>query len=219
MGRPLGDPIICLVTDRRRVATASDDALLQLIADAIAVGVTMIQIRERDLDDRRLFDLTTRAVAAAGTTPVVVNDRTDVAVAANAAGVHLRSDSMAADRVRTIAPGGFVIGRSVHSVAEARVVAETGVDYLVMGTIFSTTSKDAGLPLSGIAGLEAVTRAMTTPVLAIGGITLDNARQAARAGAAGIAAITLFTAAWSGATAARRRSLEAVVEGIKEAFH
>jgi thiamine-phosphate diphosphorylase len=155
--------------------------------------VDVIQIRERDLESRALADVTARVLAATrgSRTRVVVNDRADVAIAAGAHGVHLRGDSAAPHRVRAIVPPSFLIGRSVHSVAEAAAVAGE-VDYLIAGAVWATTSKPAGHPQIGCEGLAAIARAVRVPVLAIGGVTLERARDAALAGAAGVAAIRLF---------------------------
>lgn len=185
-------PLICLVTDRRRLPKPEDVVLLASAASS--AGVDLIQVRERDLDDRRLLDLAVRIIRAVEPpTIVVVNERADIARAAGAGGVHLRGDSFAADRLRAVVPGGFLIGRSVHDAAEASAVAATGVDYLVMGTMFATASKPPGAPAAGIPRLERACRGVTVPILAIGGMTTTNAAAAAAAGAAGVAAIGLFS--------------------------
>jgi len=186
-------PVICMITDGRSASGRSADALVDSIAAAARAGVNLIQIRERDLDDRDLLPLTVRCVAAvAGTRArVVVNDRLDVALAARAHGVHLRSDSYGAWRVRSIAPAGFLVGRSIHGEDEARSAERDGLDYLIFGTVFETKSK-TGRPPAGPGALEEVARATAIPVLAVGGVTAENASLVARAGAAGIAAIGLF---------------------------
>lgn len=191
---PLSAPFVCLVTDRGRLAVGTDDDLVRLSASAAAAGIDVIQVRERSRTDRELLALTRRLVAvSAGTAArVVVNDRTDIAIAAGAAGVHLRGDSVPADRVRAIVPASFIIGRSVHTVDEARAAARSGVDYLVMGTVYPTKSKGEGAPVAGVSTLAAVCSAVAVPVLAIGGITIDRVGEVASAGASGIAAIGLF---------------------------
>ena len=190
----LRPPIFCLVTDRRRLPEPSDRNLVRLVASAARAGVSLIHLRERDLDDRHLFALTRRLLAAtAGTDArLVVGDRADVAIAAGAHGVHLREDSMAASRLRAIAPAGFLIGRSVHGPEGAARAAADGVDYLVMGHIFPTPSKPADAQPAGLTGLTEVCRVSSAPVLAIGGVAADNVGDLAAAGAAGIAAIGLF---------------------------
>ena len=189
-------PVICMITDRLRggEASGSVESLIRRVAAAARAGVHLVQIRERDLDARSLVRLVTACVQTVQHTPtrIVVNDRTDVAHAAGAHGVHLRGDSVAASRVRAIAGPGFLIGRSIHSTAEAVEAATDGsADYLIFGPVFSTTSKPGVTP-AGPVTLEAVVRAMTVPVLAVGGVTAQTAPVLARAGAAGAAAIGLF---------------------------
>ncbi len=187
-------PVICLVTDRRRFPGGSEAALLECIAAAARAGVHLIQIRERDLDARALTRIAVAAVEAVrGTsTRILINDRTDVALAAGAHGVHLRGDSVPAARVREIVPPGFLIGRSVHSAEEAgREARAGGLDYLMFGTVFDTSSKP-GLVGSGPETLAAVARVIPLPVLGIGGIDLSRMGAVAEAGAAGFAGIGLF---------------------------
>jgi thiamine-phosphate pyrophosphorylase len=124
---------------------------------------------------------------------VVVKDGRYLGLAGRAAGVHLRSDSADAVTVRSAAPPGFLIGRSVHGVDEAVSAARhSAPDYLIFGTTFETASKPAGHPAAGVDPLVQICAAVPVPVLAIGGITLDRAPQVARTGAAGVAAIGLF---------------------------
>jgi thiamine-phosphate diphosphorylase len=169
--------------------------LLELVAEAAQAGVDLIQIRERRLDDRALADLTRRAVEASRGTGsrILVNDRVDIALAAHAGGVHLRGDSVAASRIRALAPDGFLIGRSVHDPAEAAAVeADGGCDYLVFGTVFPSTSKPSTDAISGPDALREVCARVEIPVLAIGGISIENVSRVAASGASGIAAISLF---------------------------
>ena len=191
-----GGALLCLVTDRRLFP--DQNALLDLIRAAAAAGVDLVQIREPDLPDRSLLALVTAACAVArGTrTRVVVNERTDVALAAGADGVHLRADSVPAHRVRGLAPHGFLIGRSVHSVDEA-VRLSPGADYLIAGTVFPTPSKPAARQWLGPENLRAVVERVTAPVLAIGGVAADTVGEIAAAGAAGLAGIRVFADACS----------------------
>jgi len=187
----LSFPLICVVTPGRGVS----EPLIQAIAAAARAGASLVHVRERALDDRQLLALVRRAVDVTRGTraAVVVNDRVDVALAAGAAGVHLREDSVAASRVRTIVPERFVIGRSVHSVEEARRAEESGgCDYLVFGTVFASRSKPPGHAVAGVETLKEVCAAVALPVVAIGGVTLARVGELVDAGAAGIAAIDLF---------------------------
>jgi thiamine-phosphate diphosphorylase len=182
------------VTDRRRFGLSIDELVARAAAAARA-GVDVIQVRERDLADRDLVALVRRIVgAAAGTeTRVVVNDRVDVAIAAGAAGVHLRGDSPPASRVRAKAPDGFLIGRSVHSLAEVgAAVVDGGADYLLFGTVFPSEGKPDGHPVAGLDALRQACARSPLPVLAIGGMTEARGAEVRAAGAAGFAAVGLF---------------------------
>ncbi|HKE88233.1 MAG TPA: thiamine phosphate synthase [Vicinamibacterales bacterium] len=183
-----------MISDRRRFGNHGEDALVLAVGAAARAGVDLVQVRERDLDGRALVRLVSRCVEAArGTrTRVLVNDRIDVALAAGAGGVHLRGDSVPASRVRAMTPPAFVIGRSVHSVDESRRATEDGgLDYLMFGTVFATSSKP-GVEAAGVASLREVSAGTPLPVLAVGGITEATACDLQRTGAAGIAAIGLF---------------------------
>lgn len=190
--------MICLVTDRSRLSAGADsiDRLVDLVAAAGRAGIDLVQIRERDLEARALVSLVRRCVKAVeGTgTRVVVNDRADVAVAAGADGVHLRGDSMAAPAVRTLVDEGALIGRSVHTAAEAAAAhGAGGVDYCIFGTLYPSPSKPSAHPIATLEELSAACRAAAgIPMLAIGGMTVERASEAARAGAAGMAGIGLF---------------------------
>ena len=126
-------------------------------------------------------------------TRLLVNDRADVARAAGADGVHLTAHSLPADVVRDICGPEFLIGVSTHSLAEAQAARGSGADFVVFGPVFETESKRAFGPPQGLAKLRKVTRQLDGfPVLAIGGITLENAAECFAAGASGIAGISLF---------------------------
>jgi thiamine-phosphate pyrophosphorylase len=190
-------PAICLVTDRRRLLpggrTLTEEllALERFIDEAIEAGVDVVQIRERDIDAHPLCQLTRRVVARARglNVAIIVNDRVDVARAADAAGVHLPAAGLPPEAVRALAPnGGWLVGRSVH---EGDDPATLAVDYFFLGTVFPSLSK----PETGAAGLECLRRmaaATSTPVMAIGGVTPERARRAYAAGAAGVAGIGVF---------------------------
>lgn len=212
-------PVLCLVTDRRRAAPEAPTlhgqqrALIALIADAADAGVDLIQIREPDLDARALSGLVAAAVAVTrgSASRVVVNDRADVALAMGADGVHLRASGPSVARVRALGPAGWLVGRSAHSPAE--LAAAAAADYVVFGTVFGTDSKPGVVP-QGLAALAGAVRAVRAPVLAIGGVTADRARDCAAAGAAGVAAISLFLRSAPGGAGPR-----AAVEMLRAAFN
>ncbi len=190
-------PCVYLVTDRRQLApsarTVRDEvtALEAFLDDAVDAGVDAIQIRERDLDVRRLERLVRRVHARAhpAGTHVLVNDRADVAAAAGADGVHLREDGMPPSRVRARIEA-WTIGRSVHAAGAG--TAHEGADYLLFGTVFASASKPASWHVAGLDQLAAMAASTTLPVLAIGGVTPAHVRAVVAAGAAGVAAIGVF---------------------------
>ncbi len=158
----------------------------------------MIQVRERHMDDRSLLAFVQELVALSHGTAcrVVVNDRVDIALAAGAHGIHLKSDSISVADARQIVTPITMVGRSVHGPDEAAAVAAAGgCDYLVFGTVFPSSSKTEDHPIAGIEGLTRVTRGVQLPVIAIGGINVSRAKEARAAGAAGVAAISFFTEA------------------------
>jgi thiamine-phosphate pyrophosphorylase len=120
---------------------------------------------------------------------VLLNDRTDVALACGAAGVHLRGNSVSPARIRSIAPPGFMIGVSCHSVDEVRRADDEGASFAVLAPIFATPGKG---PALGIGPLREAARVARIPVLALGGITEARVQECMAAGAAGIAGISLF---------------------------
>lgn len=182
------------VTDRVRFGL-SIEALVARAAAAARAGIDIIQVRERDLPDGELAALVRAIVAAVTGTRarVLVNDRADIAIAAGAAGVHLRGDSAPAFRVRAMAPEAFLIGQSVHSLADVdAAVAAGGADYLLFGTVFPSEGKPEGHPVAGLDALRRVCARSPLPVIAIGGMTDARVAAVRDAGAAGFAAIGLF---------------------------
>ena len=222
MTRGLSEPIFCLVTDGQRTlwSPESGDELVELVRHAAAAGVNLVQVRERSLDDRALLTLTRSIVRAVEGTParIVVNDRIDIALAAGADGVHLRADSPPADAVRAMVPEGFLVGRSVHSEAEAIGAAAAGVDYVILGTIFPTASKPPGSAWLGLEPLKRAAGAIHVPILGIGGITADRVASLAAAGAAGFAAIGLFAGLRRGPDGELDAELQTLMAGLRAAF-
>jgi thiamine-phosphate diphosphorylase len=184
----------CLITNRSRLRDPSLAGIVAQVERAAAAGIDLVQVRERDLEGRALLEVVRACLAAVTGTAsrVLVNDRLDVALAAGAHGVHLRGASFPAARVRDLVGTGFLVGRSVHSAAEAAEAYRSGgLDYLMFGNVFETASKP-GRPGTGLDRLADVAAATPLPVLAVGGITAERAPLVARAGAAGFAAISIF---------------------------
>ena len=207
-------PIIYLITSGATTNKTTPDSpefsrLFTLIRAAVETAVPLIQIREKALNARVLFELTRRAVKIAqGTsTRVLVNDRFDVALAADAHGVQLTAQSLPASVVRRATSNSFVIGASTHSRAEVEA-AKSGADFILFGPVFETESKRGFGPPKGVHKLgEVVEVVRPLPVIAIGGIALENVAQCLEQGAAGVAAIGLLN---------DPNSLAATVRSIRE---
>jgi thiamine-phosphate pyrophosphorylase len=201
----LKTPIVCYVTDRKSPAVGEGgEGVLGKIRAAVAGGVDWVQIREKDLSARELLALAREAGAGSGSVRVIVNDRLDVALAADATGVHLGRESLSARNVvRWCREGNaraeFAVGVSCHSLEEAREAESAGAGYIFFGPVFDTPSKRGMGKPAGIARLAEICRGVAIPVVAIGGVSEENAGQCIRAGAAGIAAIRMFQEARDGA--------------------
>lgn len=163
---------------------------LEVAARAAASGVEMIQIRAKELSARALAELVRGALAKAGQSKILVNTRTDVALACGAHGVHLPAGSMSPETIRRIAPPDFLIGVSCHTIDELRAAEREGADFAVYGLVFPSVTKSL-VPI-GIEAFRQAVESVTLPVYALGGVTAENAPQCIDAGAVGIAGISFF---------------------------
>jgi thiamine-phosphate diphosphorylase len=196
-------PGIAFVTGRE---ATGGRGLLEVVRQAIAGGADLVQLREKDLGGRELLTLARDSVEAArgsGRCRVIVNDRLDVALAARAAGVHLPAEGLPIGAVRRLAPKRFLVGRSVHSLAEAQRARKEGADYVIFGPVFATPSKLAYGPPQGPDALRKLAAAVKLPVWAIGGITPTTAAELRGLPIAGVAAISAIAAAEDPAQAVR----------------
>ena len=192
---------LCYVTDRKALAGSANEqirVLLQKIESAARAGADWIQIREKDLSARELAGLVTEALLrVSGSCRIFVNDRLDVALAVGAGGVHLGETGIPVEEAKRLLHGenmqkDFLVGASVHSLESAKAAQASGADYVIFGPVFGTPSKASFGPPQGTEKLGELCRTLSIPVIAIGGITTENAAQCKAAGASGIAAIRLF---------------------------
>jgi len=196
----LSKPILYLITRGASTATTTPDSpefrhILEQVSAAVASGIELIQLREKRLTARVLFELVEQSavLTRASATRLLVNDRADVAAAAGADGVHLTTQSIDAASIRRTFGDNFLIGVSTHSPVEAEVAKEGGADFVVFGPVFATPSKEKFGPPTGLGKLERVAKDLAPfPLVALGGIDVTNARDCLRAGASGIAGISLF---------------------------
>jgi thiamine-phosphate pyrophosphorylase len=202
-------PIVMLVTDRR---ACGDRRLEDVVEAAVEGGVNVVQLREKDLPARELYDLAQRLRQIVGTQALLlVNDRVDVALAAGAHGVELGGNALPCDVARKLAPD-LLIGRSVHDVANAATAVSSSADLLVVGTMFASRSHP-GMSPAGPPLVRKVAAISSVPLIGIGGITAANATQVIAAGANGVAAITSITQALDPRDAAAR-----LVAAVNEAW-
>ena len=185
-------PLIYLITGGD--ATAGDFAekkpqILKLIETAVQAKISLIQIREKQLSARLVFELVSEAAALTRNTrtKLLVNDRADIALAANADGVHLTSRSLTADVIKQNFPKSFVVGVSAHSIEAVENAEERGADFATFSPIFF--SPDKGKPQNIEKLREVCERLKPFPVIALGGIDATNFAEVLKAGASGFAAI------------------------------
>lgn len=201
MAIALPDPCLCLVTDRH---VGDESTLVERVAQAVAGGVDLVQLREKDLHGAQLLDLATRLRQAIGDRALlVINERVDVAAALPADGVQLGEDAVPVTAARSILGPDRLIGRSVHSVEGAERAVHEGANFLVVGTMFPSRSHPGEEP----AGPRLVAKIIATcslPAIGIGGITSENCSQVIGAGAMGVAVITGILASSDPEKAARR---------------
>ncbi|HEV8327310.1 MAG TPA: thiamine phosphate synthase [Nitrospiraceae bacterium] len=178
-----------LVTDRHQT---NGRPLVPLLQRVLTAGVPAIQLRERDLSAKELVTLAreVQAMMASHRSQLLINDRIDVALALEGVGVHLRSNSLPVSVARQLLGAQRLLGISVHAVEEAVQVESQGVDYIVLGPIYETPTKQMFGPPLGIQTLEKACRLVRIPIIGIGGVTAARVREMRCAGAFGVAVIT-----------------------------
>jgi thiamine-phosphate diphosphorylase len=150
----------------------------------------MIQVREKDLPSHQVANLTERIKPAMqDKTIIIINSYLDAAVSSMANGVHLPQDFMSVEEARSLLPPNMLVGKSVHDLSSAILESQSGADYIILGTIFPTSSKP-GMRTGGIPMVKEISNQITSPLLVIGGINGANAGSTISAGADGIAVIS-----------------------------
>ena len=192
----------------------TDRDFLALVDDALAGGVTSLQLRAKRMGGRELFALagTLRDRCAAAGALFFVNDRVDVAVAADADGVHVGVHDLPLEETRRLIGDGMVLGFSPLDLTEAAGAKARGADYVGLGPVFGTASKSDAQPDLGVAALTDQIRAAALPSVGIGGIDAGNAAAVIEAGADGVAVISAIQGA-----VAPRRAAEALVAAVERA--
>jgi len=199
---------LLVVTDRHQT---NGRPLVPLLQRVLTAGISMVQLRERDLSARELVTLAreVQAMTASRRAQLLINDRIDVALALEGVGVHLRSNSLPVSVVRQLLGAQRLLGISVHSVEEVVSAQSQGADYIVLGPIYETPSKQMFGPPLGIHTLEKACRLVRIPIIGIGGVTAARAGEMRRAGAFGVAVITAVLGA-ADVESATRELLDAV---------
>jgi thiamine-phosphate pyrophosphorylase len=196
------DYSLYLVTDR---GLARGRSALTIVRAAVQGGVTCVQLREKTCSTREFIEeaLAVKEFLRSRGVPLIINDRVDVALAVGADGVHLGQTDMPLAAARTIVAHTMLIGISVESLADAVTAQRGGADYLGVSPIFATPTKtDTAAPL-GLAGLQAIRRAVHLPLVGIGGLNRQTAAAVVRSGADGIAVVSAIVAAEDPEQAAR----------------
>lgn len=211
------DVSLYLVTDRHLVG---DRPLVDVVRAAVAGGVTCVQLREKNLGTREFIRMAEEllAVLKPAGVPLMINDRVDIALAVDAAGVHLGQSDMPLATARRLGPPDWVIGVSAESQADAIAAERAGADYIGVSPVFITPTKTDTAPPLGLAGLRAIRAAVPTPLVAIGGINHANAAAVVAAGADGLAVVSaILTAADPCAAAQELRHIIASTKGEQHA--
>jgi thiamine-phosphate pyrophosphorylase len=183
------DYSLYLVTDRDILQRRD---LLKAVELAVKGGVTLVQLREKNISSREFYNLAVamKKLTASLHVPLIINDRLDIALAANADGLHIGQDDLPLMQARSLLGKNKILGYSVSTVAEAVYGQEHGADYLGAGTVFPTGNKSDACEPIGLESLKKIKEAVSIPVVGIGGISAANARSVKETGVDGISVIS-----------------------------
>jgi thiamine-phosphate pyrophosphorylase len=196
------DLSLYLITDSTGL---TEEAFLRIVAEALSGGVTCLQLREKDKPGRQLLAraLKVKELADRYKVPLIIDDRPDIALAADAAGVHLGDDDLPLAAARSILGKTKILGATAKTVEAARAAQAAGADYLGVGAIYPTTTKVKTV-LTPVRTLQEITAAVDIPVAAIGGLTPDNLSILCGSGIAGVCAVSFIMNSPRPDAAARR---------------
>ena len=187
------DYSVYLVTDHRNT---TDEEFLNIIEEAIKGGTTIVQLREKTASTKEFYQLAlnVKEITSKYDVPLLINDRIDIALAVDSDGVHIGQDDMPADIARKIIGKDKILGVSASTVAEAKKAEADGADYIGSGAVFPTATKDDADSVSKLQ-LKEIVHSIDIPVVAIGGITLENADTLKDTGIAGFSVVSAIMSA------------------------
>ena len=199
--------LLHLVTDR---SLSRGRPLVEVVAEAVAGGVTCVQLREKDCSTREFLQeaLALKELLQLLKVPLIINDRVDIALAVGADGVHLGQSDMPISHARRLLGPNCLIGISAESLEDAIEAEQQGADYIGISPVFSTPTKTDTAPALGLDGIRQIRQQLRIPLVGIGGINQANARQVIAAGADGVAVVSAIMAAASPQLAAQAIRVE-----------
>lgn len=212
------DLLLYAVTDR---AWTGETSLEQQIEEAIKAGVTLIQLREKDMEEEAFIEEARRvkALTARYGIPLIINDSVEVALAADADGVHVGQGDLDAAKVRKLLGQDKILGVTAKTVEQALRAQADGADYLGSGAVFGSATKKDACPMT-MERLREITAAVSVPVVAIGGINQENIMKLAGSGVAGAAVVSgIFGAADIGAAVRNLRRSAEIITGMEQGRH
>jgi thiamine-phosphate pyrophosphorylase len=197
------DYSVYLVTDRK---LARGRSTYQIVEAAIRGGVSCVQLREKTCSTREFVEEAQRIreLLAQKAIPLIINDRVDVALAVEADGVHLGQKDLSCRMAREIVPESMVIGISAESVTDAIAAERDGADYIGVSPVYATPTKTDTKPPLGLTGLREIRAAVDIPLVGIGGLNANNAKEVIQSGADGVAVVSAIVSAEDPLSATRR---------------
>ena len=202
------DYTLYLVTDRGMLNGAN---LYHAVREAIRGGVTLLQLREKDVSSSEFYNIAVemKKLANSYQVPLIINDRLDIALAVDADGLHIGQEDLPLDIARKVLGPGKILGYSVSNLIEAEYGEKHGADYLGAGPVYHTGSKETATEPIGIDGIKRIKESVSIPVVGIGGIGMSNIVKVKESGIDGISVISAILA---------RDDINAAARDLKKAW-